>query len=207
MIWSVFIDLYEICPIELRMIKVYLIKKGLLVFLVTLQLFIFSYFAAVGLQRHASANQENITHTQRYLSLSEEEFGPVSQVIIPVSISASGTIPSPSKTVVKVAHTTPIPTSVQPKKWTQEQIKRRICEVFGSQCRNALTIAYYESKYDQFAFSHTDDYGVMQVNCYWHKAKVGGDCNKLFDVETNLKVAKQIYDASGWRAWSTYKYL
>lgn len=109
--------------------------------------------------------------------------------------------PTPEpKIVVKFA-------DVNAQVYTTDQIKRRICEVFGSQCRNALVIAQHESNFNPKAISYTNDYGVMQVNCDWHKDNVGGDCTRLFDVETNLRVAKQIYDASGWKAWSTAKFL
>lgn len=88
-----------------------------------------------------------------------------------------------------------------------DYIRQRICEVFGSQCRNALIIAQRESGFNPRAVSPTADFGVMQINCPSHASKVGGDCTRFFDLETNLRVAKMIYDASGWRPWTTSKYL
>jgi hypothetical protein len=105
------------------------------------------------------------------------------------------------------AYREPVAVALKKPQMTQDQIKKRICEVFGSQCKNALIIAQHESSFNPKALSYTDDYGVMQVNCGWHAAKVGGDCTKLYDVETNLRVAKQIYDDSGWKAWATEKFL
>ena len=91
--------------------------------------------------------------------------------------------------------------------WTKEQIQARICQVFGSECQNALIIAKNESGFRPWAISKTNDYGVFQINCRWQKRRVGGDCTKFLDVETNIRVAKQIYDEQGWNPWTTKKYL
>jgi hypothetical protein len=108
---------------------------------------------------------------------------------------------------------TPIPT-IKPKPTEtpivipdKEYIKKRVCEVFGPQCPNALIIAEKESGFRTNIKSPTNDFGVMQINCPSHKKKVAGDCTKLYDLETNLRIAKGIYDASGWNAWSTKIYL
>lgn len=50
----------------------------------------------------------------------------------------------------------------------------------------------------------TGDIGVFQIAPQFHYNKVD-DINDLKDCLTNIKVAKQIYDASGWYAWSVYK--
>lgn len=55
------------------------------------------------------------------------------------------------------------------------------------------------------------DMGLAQINTV-HCSKVGAsdreDCkNKLFDIDTNLEVAKGIFDASGWRPWYACKHL
>lgn len=121
-------------------------------------------------------------------------------------------------TVVPTSTSTPLPKLTQPKvtptaqlrpikAYDRAYVKQRICEVFGPACRDALIIALHESGYRLDAVSPTGDYGVMQINCYWHKAKVSGDCTKYFDLETNLRVAKQIYDNRGWNAWATKKFL
>ena len=91
--------------------------------------------------------------------------------------------------------------------YTKEEIKAKICEVFGSECSNALIIAFKESGYRQFAVSKTNDYGVFQLNCRWQKRRVGGVCTRFFDVDTNIRVAKQIFDEQGWAPWSTKIYL
>ncbi len=86
-------------------------------------------------------------------------------------------------------------------------MKARICEVFGNQCQNALIIAEHESHFNTNAISKTNDYGVFQLNCKWQGKRVGYDCKKFLDFETNLKLAKQIYDEQGWYPWSTKIYL
>jgi len=88
-----------------------------------------------------------------------------------------------------------------------EYIKRRICEVFGPNCKEALIIAKYESGYREKVISRTGDYGVFQLNCRWQKRRVGGNCKKFLDLETNLRIAKQIYSEQNWRPWYTRKYL
>jgi hypothetical protein len=87
---------------------------------------------------------------------------------------------------------------------TDNYYARRVCEEFGAQGNNALIIAYYESHYNNGALSPTNDYGFFQINCPSHRAKVGGDCTKLYDFETNLRIAKQVYGGRGnWSAWYT----
>jgi hypothetical protein len=91
--------------------------------------------------------------------------------------------------------------------YSTEEIKTKICQVFVNNCNEALIIAFRESGYRQFAVSKTNDYGVFQMNCRWQKRRVGGNCNNFFDVDTNIRVAKQIYDEQGWNPWTTKKYL
>jgi hypothetical protein len=114
-------------------------------------------------------------------------------------------VPVQVKTKAPVAPSpkTPIPTPVGDK----EYIKRRICEVFVEDCASALIIAFHESGYRTEAISRTNDYGVFQLNCKWQKKRVGGDCNRFLDLETNLRVAHQIYKEQGWKPWSTKIYL
>jgi hypothetical protein len=50
----------------------------------------------------------------------------------------------------------------------------------------------------------TRDYGLCQINSI-HADKVGGNLEALKDPETNIRVAKQIRDGSGWTAWTCYK--
>lgn len=93
----------------------------------------------------------------------------------------------------------------------KEYVKKRICEVFGTECPNALIIAFKESGNRTNAASSgyfsTTNLGVFQINCRWQKGRVGGDCLKFLDLETNLRIAKQIYGEQGWNPWSTKLFL
>lgn len=51
----------------------------------------------------------------------------------------------------------------------------------------------------------TRDHGVCQINDI-HKGKVGGDISKLYDPETNIRIAGAIFKASkGFSPWTVYK--
>ncbi len=91
--------------------------------------------------------------------------------------------------------------------YTKEQIQDKICAVFGNKCNEALIIAKMESGYRPWAISRTNDYGVFQLNCRWQKQRVGGDCRKFLNPDTNIRIAKQIYDEQGWKPWTTKIYL
>lgn len=95
-----------------------------------------------------------------------------------------------------------------------DYVKSRICDYFPEDCQSALTIAFHESGYRTSALSHTGDYGVFQINCYWQGYRIGmpprttsADCNRLYDLELNLQTAQAIYLEQGWSPWATKKYL
>jgi hypothetical protein len=91
--------------------------------------------------------------------------------------------------------------------YTPEDIKAKICAVFVNNCSEASIIAQKESGFRPWTISATNDYGVFQLNCKWQGRRVGGDCNKFLDIDTNISIAKQIYDEQGWNPWVTKKYL
>ena len=66
----------------------------------------------------------------------------------------------------------------------------------------ARKISYCESGNNPRAISKTGDYGLMQVNYgVWGK-EFSISKESLLDPDTNLRIAKQIYDRSGsFRAW------
>jgi len=73
--------------------------------------------------------------------------------------------------------------------------------VFGDKADEARKVAKCESNMNPLAHNKkTDDRGIFQINYKtWHK--VFGDVN-YFDYDTNVKLAKQIYDRSGnWNPW------
>lgn len=94
-----------------------------------------------------------------------------------------------------------------------EPIKERsvdtmLRETFGDQYNIAQAVMRAESGGNTNAH-HTNkngsvDRGLLQVNSI-HVKKVNGDLESLYNPEVNISVAKQIYDESGWFAWSTFK--
>ena len=90
-----------------------------------------------------------------------------------------------------------------------------IAKYFGSEAQFAYKIAELESGVESKMSNYpnndgSQDVGIFQVNDRWHCPKVGEDnfsnaCHqKLLDPETNVRIAKQIRDESGWGAWATY---
>lgn len=68
----------------------------------------------------------------------------------------------------------------------------------------ALAIMKCESggnpKATNYNTNGTRDSGLFQINSV-HAKKVNGDLDSLYDPKVNIRVAKQIHDASGWNAW------
>ena len=81
-----------------------------------------------------------------------------------------------------------------------EQYKPLVAQ-YSWPVETVMAIMYAESGCRSDALSATGDRGLMQIN-WVHSAKVGGDLTKLYDPATNLAVAYQIYQASGFSPWS-----
>lgn len=62
-------------------------------------------------------------------------------------------------------------------------------------------LAWFESKNDPYVVSRTQDYGLWQINRYFHAWRWAG--RDIFDPITNAEVAWDIYRESGFRAWTT----
>jgi len=63
-----------------------------------------------------------------------------------------------------------------------------------------------ESELNQYAINSTDyhkgcigSYGIFQIGCL-HES----DPNVLYDVEYNIKRARELYDKSGWLPWGAF---
>jgi hypothetical protein len=88
-------------------------------------------------------------------------------------------------------------------------VEKQICKIFGKDCKMALAISQAENgsrKCDRVSKPNKNgslDIGVFQINYNAHQNK--GTLKDLMDCTTNIKIAKQIFDASGWNAWSVYK--
>ena len=97
--------------------------------------------------------------------------------------------------------------------WVSEKgvIKELIKEYFGKDYKMATAIADCESGLDNTRFNRnwntngtywSTDWSVFQVNDLFHAHR--GDIENLTK-EENIKIAKDIFDESGWYAWSCYK--
>lgn len=86
--------------------------------------------------------------------------------------------------------------------------KQLISDTFGSEARVAYAVMMAESGGRTNATNKntngSTDRGLFQINSI-HTKKVNGNLESLYNVETNVNVAKRIYDGSGWNAWSAYK--
>ncbi len=86
--------------------------------------------------------------------------------------------------------------------YTQERIIEKIRETFPEDPDRAVAIAKCESGFNPKAVSPTNDHGLMQINKTVHT--VEGD---IYDVETNLKFARKLYDERGWQPWVCNKMI
>ena len=50
---------------------------------------------------------------------------------------------------------------------------------------------------------HSKDYGLFQINNYWQRNRFNNE-SELLDAETNVRLASQIKNDSGWTAWTSY---
>lgn len=76
---------------------------------------------------------------------------------------------------------------------------------FGSEWQTAKAVCMAESGLNPTALSRTSDYGLCQINQV-HRRRVGGDLTRLFDPETNIRVASDIRrDNGGWHPWTVYR--
>jgi len=71
----------------------------------------------------------------------------------------------------------------------------------ADQIDNALLTMSKESGCRADAVSPTNDHGLMQINCTYHCQKVGGNVGALYDPETNIRLAGEIFSGRGWSAW------
>lgn len=120
---------------------------------------------------------------------------------IPQSAAQSAGQVIPSDVLVTVIQPTGEP---QPE---AQSIEDMIRATFPEDPDTAVAISTAESHMNPKAVGHnsngTIDQGIMQVNSV-HCGKVEGNCSLLLDPIENLRVARIIYKASGWNAWSTY---
>jgi soluble lytic murein transglycosylase-like protein len=88
----------------------------------------------------------------------------------------------------------------------RNDIERLIIATFPEEPHLALAIARAESNLNPNAVNWRDahrgcngSFGVFQIGCLHVD-----DVEKLYDVEYNIRMARRIYDQSGWQPWGAY---
>ena len=79
---------------------------------------------------------------------------------------------------------------------------------FRQESALAIRVFKCESGLNPRAVSATGDYGIGQINLESHRRKIQGenDVQKiewLFDYKNNIRLARSLYDASGWGPWDS----
>lgn len=85
-----------------------------------------------------------------------------------------------------------------------EQWRGLVQSYFGDQTENALCVMLYESGGNPNAISPTTDYGLMQIHAPLWAEPYGVSYQDLLDPNTNMSIAKSIWDTYGWSAWSAW---
>lgn len=88
----------------------------------------------------------------------------------------------------------------------QDRIKQLIREVFWEDPVTAVAVAMAESELKPYALNTADShngcngsYGIFQIGCL-HET----DPSTLYDVEYNIRRAKEIYNERGWQPWGAF---
>jgi hypothetical protein len=101
----------------------------------------------------------------------------------------------------RVAQASPAPVMVAGVSGNCESYRGIVARYFPShQINNALLTMSKESGCRPNAVSPTNDHGLMQINIV-HSQKVGGNIAALYNPETNIRIASQIFAGRGWTAW------
>ena len=86
---------------------------------------------------------------------------------------------------------------------TTHKVKRLTYSYFGANGEKAVRVFSCESGLRPAAVSYTYDYGVAQIHLASHSAKIPADDKVawLKVPENNIKLALQLFMASGWNPW------
>ena len=90
--------------------------------------------------------------------------------------------------------------------WTEQRIEKEIRATFPEDPDTAVAIAKAESELNANAYNPeahngcNGSVGIMQIACVHNQS----DKEALKDIQFNLKVARRIYDAGGWKPWGAY---
>lgn len=139
-----------------------------------------------------------------------------------VSGKDSAVTPVASASLATPEPVTPTPTPTPALEATTESqkdiskmdIARLIVDEFGygKDAQIALAVFQCESGLNPNAINRDnwlwggkgEDHGIAQVNDFYHKNKFDS-VDQLYDPVFNIKLAKKIWQQSGWTAWSCYK--
>lgn len=119
---------------------------------------------------------------------------------VSVVMAAEPTVSEPT-----VTEPTPTPTP----KSQKQQIIEEIQSVFGREWVIAYGVAMCESGLNPKAFHEnkrkdgtvwSTDFNIFQINDFYHSKK-----GNIHDWKENIRIAKQIRDASSWNAWVCFK--
>jgi hypothetical protein len=87
-------------------------------------------------------------------------------------------------------------------KTDKPDIEHLIWQTFPEEYEVMLAIAICESGLNQNAVSHTNDYGIFQVNqATWDSVAKEMGLDYKNSVADNLKMARYVYDVQGIDAW------
>ena len=88
---------------------------------------------------------------------------------------------------------------------SQIAIKNKVCKAFGKNCARTIKIAFCESQFTSNAVGDKKttypSYGVLQIRSLPGRPSK----SKLFNVDFNIKYAKQMFDKQGWKPWGCNK--
>ena len=84
-----------------------------------------------------------------------------------------------------------------------EQWRALVADHF-SDIEMALCVMRYESGGNPRAASPTDDHGLFQIHYPIWGPAFGVSRQDLYDPETNVRLARRIWESQGWSAWSAY---
>lgn len=87
-----------------------------------------------------------------------------------------------------------------------ERWRPLVAEHFPNQTDRALCIMEHESRGNPNAKNpNSSARGLFQILASLWAPHFNVSYQQLYDPETNVRLAREIYDMQGWRAWSPYK--
>ena len=110
---------------------------------------------------------------------------------------------------IVINHKLPIETQVE--MWLKDlhdlpdnaqEVALKIARVFKDDPYTAIRVAHCESRLRQEKIGQNEDsidVGVFQINQKWHNQR-----GNAYDIDENIRIAKEIYDEQGWNPWVCY---